>query len=293
MERDRPVPVPPGASPPNAAPEKPATGAPAGRSVSTTPRTRSRPCSIARRDCDARIFALVSGSRSAADRRMAPCDRAGEAGETCQRVSLRSAARIDEEKEPWTLAPRPGSIRRTPVSRTRSAELAGPSSMSEEASVRRPAAHPRRRRPPVRLHDRAVRVGSPGVADIRRPPGHGAGVLNTLGRRVRSGDHLLPGQVVTFTEWPHRIVPELGSQPGGHRLLRKRVLPPTARGLRARAATQLRRQGRAIGENAMASSASGAERVCAPDIDPQAGAEPPDSGSVWESTHSLKPSSSR
>ncbi len=39
-------------------------------------------------------------------------------------------------------------------------------------------------------------------------------MLNDLGRRVQAGTTLLPGQLVTFTEWPHRIVPEEVPNPG-------------------------------------------------------------------------------
>jgi len=35
-----------------------------------------------------------------------------------------------------------------------------------------------------------------------------AGVLNTLGRRIRGGDTLMLGQIVTIDDWPHRVVPE-------------------------------------------------------------------------------------
>lgn len=41
-----------------------------------------------------------------------------------------------------------------------------------------------------------------------------SGVLNALGNRIRSGDNLLPGQVLTFEEWPHRIIPEPVPNPG-------------------------------------------------------------------------------
>lgn len=40
------------------------------------------------------------------------------------------------------------------------------------------------------------------------------GVLNTLGERVRAGENLVPGQLLTFDEWPHRIVPEAVPNPG-------------------------------------------------------------------------------
>lgn len=41
-----------------------------------------------------------------------------------------------------------------------------------------------------------------------------AGVLNELSDRVRSGGDLVPGELVTFEEWPHRIVAEVVPNPG-------------------------------------------------------------------------------
>lgn len=41
-----------------------------------------------------------------------------------------------------------------------------------------------------------------------------AGVLNELGARVRAGADLVPGQLITFEQWPHRIVPEVVPNPG-------------------------------------------------------------------------------
>ena len=46
------------------------------------------------------------------------------------------------------------------------------------------------------------------------PPAVAAGVLNDLGERVRGGEALLPGQLITFDNWPHRIVPEPVPNPG-------------------------------------------------------------------------------
>ena len=46
------------------------------------------------------------------------------------------------------------------------------------------------------------------------PPGTAVGVLNSLGEGVRSGEALLPGQLITFDEWPHRIIPEAVPNPG-------------------------------------------------------------------------------
>lgn len=39
-------------------------------------------------------------------------------------------------------------------------------------------------------------------------------VLNTLAGRVRAGDNLMPGLIVSVDGWPHRIVPEPVPNPG-------------------------------------------------------------------------------
>lgn len=41
-----------------------------------------------------------------------------------------------------------------------------------------------------------------------------AGVLNELGARIRVGNNLIPGELITFEQWPHRIVPEPVPNPG-------------------------------------------------------------------------------
>lgn len=41
-----------------------------------------------------------------------------------------------------------------------------------------------------------------------------AGVLNELTERIRAGADLVPGELVTFTGWPHRIVVEPVPNPG-------------------------------------------------------------------------------
>jgi hypothetical protein len=46
------------------------------------------------------------------------------------------------------------------------------------------------------------------------PPETAVGVLNTLGQRIRDGEALLPGRLITFEEWPHRIIPESVPNPG-------------------------------------------------------------------------------
>ena len=39
-------------------------------------------------------------------------------------------------------------------------------------------------------------------------------MFNDLGERVRGGEALLPGQLITFDNWTHRIVPEPVPNPG-------------------------------------------------------------------------------
>jgi hypothetical protein len=41
-----------------------------------------------------------------------------------------------------------------------------------------------------------------------------ASVINTLGERVKGGEALMPGMMLTFDDWPHRIVPEEVPNPG-------------------------------------------------------------------------------
>ncbi len=45
-------------------------------------------------------------------------------------------------------------------------------------------------------------------------PETAAGVLNTLGDRIRAGESLMPGTLITFDDWPHRIIPEPVPNPG-------------------------------------------------------------------------------
>ena len=41
-----------------------------------------------------------------------------------------------------------------------------------------------------------------------------AGLLNEVGERVRRGENLVPGQLLTFDGWPHKVVTELVPNPG-------------------------------------------------------------------------------
>lgn len=57
-------------------------------------------------------------------------------------------------------------------------------------------------------------LGHPELLIFGVPPGTAAGVCNDLGARVRAGANLLPGQLVTFSGWPHRVVLEEVPNPG-------------------------------------------------------------------------------
>lgn len=51
-------------------------------------------------------------------------------------------------------------------------------------------------------------LGHPELLMLGITPDIAGGVLNDLGRRVKKGATLLPGRLITFPKWPHRIVPE-------------------------------------------------------------------------------------
>lgn len=57
-------------------------------------------------------------------------------------------------------------------------------------------------------------LGHPELLILGAPPQTAAGVLNSLGARIRDGEPLLPGQTVTFDNWSHRIIPEAVPNPG-------------------------------------------------------------------------------
>jgi hypothetical protein len=57
-------------------------------------------------------------------------------------------------------------------------------------------------------------LGHPELLIFGVDPHTAAGVLNYLGEQVRAETTLLPGQLITFDEWPHRIVPEEVPNPG-------------------------------------------------------------------------------
>lgn len=57
-------------------------------------------------------------------------------------------------------------------------------------------------------------LGHPELLILGVDPHTARGVLNELGDRVRSGANLLPGQLIGFDQWSHRIVPEEVPNPG-------------------------------------------------------------------------------
>src|SRR5262249_27054314 len=57
-------------------------------------------------------------------------------------------------------------------------------------------------------------MGHPELLILGVSPDTAAGVLNTLGGRIQAGEVLLPGVLITFDEWLHRIIPEEVPNPG-------------------------------------------------------------------------------
>ncbi|MDP9397468.1 MAG: DUF4262 domain-containing protein [Actinomycetota bacterium] len=57
-------------------------------------------------------------------------------------------------------------------------------------------------------------MGHPELLIFGVPPGTATGVLNDLGERIRAGANLVPGQLLTFEQWPHQVVVEHVPNPG-------------------------------------------------------------------------------
>ena len=57
-------------------------------------------------------------------------------------------------------------------------------------------------------------LGHPELVVTGVDPGTAHGLLNCLADRVRGGDNLVPGQLLTFDEWPHRVTVEQLPNPG-------------------------------------------------------------------------------
>jgi hypothetical protein len=57
-------------------------------------------------------------------------------------------------------------------------------------------------------------LGHPELLIFGVDTGTAFGVLDDLGERVRAGEALLPGIMIEFEDWPHRVIPEFVPNPG-------------------------------------------------------------------------------
>ena len=57
-------------------------------------------------------------------------------------------------------------------------------------------------------------MGHPELVVLGADTGTAGGVLNEVGQRIKDGENLLPGQLLTFEGWPHRITVEEIPNPG-------------------------------------------------------------------------------
>ena len=57
-------------------------------------------------------------------------------------------------------------------------------------------------------------IGHPELVLLGSSPGTASGVLNDVGGRVKAGEKLVQGQLLTFEEWPHRVTVEEVPNPG-------------------------------------------------------------------------------
>src|SRR3990170_1025749 len=57
-------------------------------------------------------------------------------------------------------------------------------------------------------------IGHPELLVFGVDPGTASGLLNHLGSRIKSGEHLVAGVEIEFEEWPHKVIPELVPNPG-------------------------------------------------------------------------------
>lgn len=58
------------------------------------------------------------------------------------------------------------------------------------------------------------RLGHPELVATSLGPQTAHSLLNHLADRIRDGDNLIPGQLLTFEAWPHRVVVEELPNPG-------------------------------------------------------------------------------
>jgi hypothetical protein len=57
-------------------------------------------------------------------------------------------------------------------------------------------------------------IGHPELLVLGSDPGTASGLLNEVAGRVRSGRDLVPGEILEFAEWPHRVLIEEVPNPG-------------------------------------------------------------------------------
>ena len=83
----------------------------------------------------------------------------------------------------------------------------------EECS--RPGCHPEADDlPPFAYTVGLFGLGHPELLMVGADPDTVVQVMNALGERIREGDNLVPGILVTLDDWSHRIVPEEVPNPG-------------------------------------------------------------------------------
>jgi hypothetical protein len=57
-------------------------------------------------------------------------------------------------------------------------------------------------------------LGHPELLVFGLNPHDAAGLINSLGDRIKEGEALLPGMEITVGEWPHKVIPEQVPNPG-------------------------------------------------------------------------------
>jgi Domain of unknown function (DUF4262) len=72
----------------------------------------------------------------------------------------------------------------------------------------------KRKKTPIAYTIGLFGLGHPELVVLGSDPGTTAGLLNEVGRRVKNGGDLMPGELLTFDEWPHRVTVEVVPNPG-------------------------------------------------------------------------------
>lgn len=57
-------------------------------------------------------------------------------------------------------------------------------------------------------------LGHPELVVLGVPPATAAGLMNEVGRRIKAGANLVPGEVLSFDDWPHKVTVEEIPNPG-------------------------------------------------------------------------------